>query len=75
MDANQVREIQDTIVFDDIYPTLMEEINPNTLDEIITELQGSDIFNYDEDMCDALNNEIDISMNELSGLENELLNY
>ena len=75
MDANEVRETQDTIVFGDIYPTLMEEINPNTLDEIITELQGSDIFNYDEDMCDILNNEIDISMNELSALEKELLKY
>ena len=75
MDANEVREIQDTIVFDDIYPTLMEEINPNTLDEIIAELQGSDIFNYDEDMCDALNNEIDICMNEPSALETELLKY
>ena len=75
MDANEVREIQDTIVFDDIYPTLMEEINPETLEEIITELQESDIFNYDEDMNDILNNEIDNSMNELSALEKELLKY
>ena len=75
MDSNEVQEMQDTVVFQDIYPSLLKEINPEILDQIISEIEESDvnIFNDDEDINDILNIEINNSMNELSPLEKELL--
>ena len=75
MDSNEVQEMQDTLVFQDIYPSLLKEINPEILDQIISEIEESDvnIFNDDEDINDILNIEINNSMNELSQLEKELL--
>ena len=82
MDSTEVQETRDTLMFQDIYPSLMQEINPETLQQIIREIQESDvnrdIFNYtesDEDINDILNTEINNSMNELSALEEELLMY
>ena len=82
MDSTEVQETRDTLMFQDIYPSLMQEINPETLEQIIREIQESDvnrdIFNYtesDEDINDILNTEINNSMNELSALEEELLMY
>ena len=75
MDSSEVQEMRDTPVFQDIHPSLLKEINPETLDQIISEIEESDvnIFNYDEDINDNLNIEINNSMNELSPLEKELL--
>ena len=82
MDSTEVQETQDTLMFQDIYPSLMQEINPETIEQIIREIQesdtGRDIFNYtepDEDINDILNTEINNSMNELSSLEKELSMY
>ena len=82
MDSTEVQETRDTLMFQDIYPSLMQEINPETLQQIIREIQESDvnrdIFNYtesDQDINDILNTEINNSMNELSALEEELLMY
>ena len=77
MDTDQVQETRDSLVFGDIYPSLIEEINPEIMDQVIHEIQGSgaNIFDYDEDINDILNDEINQSMNELSQLEKELLNY
>ena len=121
MDSNEVREMRDTVMFEHIYPSLLEHINPETIDQIINEIQESEanipptdlnhveetqdtlkclplkeltfetldqimeeieesevnIFNYDnnEDINDMINLEINKSMNELSGLEKELLRY
>ena len=80
MDSGQVQETRDSLVFGDIYPSLIEEINPEILDQIIREIQGSDvnIFNYnesDQDINDILNDEINMSINELTPLEKELLKY
>ena len=43
MDSNQVQEMQDTLMFQDIYPSLLKEINPETLEQIISEIQESDV--------------------------------
>ena len=82
MDSTEVQETRDTVMLQDIYPSLMQEINPETLEQIIREVQESDvsrdIFNYtesDEDINDILNTEINNSMNELSALEKELRMY
>ena len=83
MDASDVQETRDTLMFQDIQPSLLDEINTETVDEILKELREckvtSDIFNYTEDeqgiedIC--MNIEIDNAINELSPLERELLNY
>ena len=75
MDSSEVQGMRDTPVFQDIHPPMLKEINPETLDQIISEIEESDvnIFNYDEDINDILNIEINNSMNELSPLEKELL--
>ena len=80
MDSSKVQETRDSLVFGDIHPSLVEEINPEILDEIIREVQESDvnIFNYnqpDEDINDILDAEINNSINELDLLEEELLKY
>ena len=77
MNADQVEETRDSLVFGDIYPSLIEEISPEIIDQMISEIQGSgaNIFDSDEDINDILNDEINQSMNELSPLEKELLNY
>ena len=77
MDSNEVQEIQDTLPFQEIYPSLREEITPEIIDEIVNEIHESDvdIFNCDEDLNDILNSEINISINELTPLEKELLRY
>ena len=81
MSAAEVQETRDTVMLQDIYPSLTEEINPEILEQVIRDIQETDIardiFNdeYDEDINDILNIEINNSMNELSALEKELLNY
>ena len=80
MDSLEVQETRDTVMFQDIYPSLTEEINPEILNQVIQEIQESDvnrdIFNHtDEDINDILNSEINDSMNELCPLEKELLKY
>ena len=83
MDASDVQETQDTLMFQNIQPSLIDEINPKILDEIIKDLREctdiSDIFNYiehEQDIEDiGMNIEIDNDINELTPLERELLNY
>ena len=82
MNSTEVQETRDTLMFQNICPSLTEEINPELLTQIIQELQQEsdirDIFNnpeFDEDMNEILNAEINDTMNELSPLEKELLKY
>ena len=82
MNSVEVQETRDTVMFQNICPSLTEEINPEILNQVIQELQQEsdirDIFNnpeFDEDLNDILNSEINDQMNELSPLEKELLKY
>ena len=91
MNSADVQEMQTSLVFGDIYPSLHEEINPeivnevineiresNVVDEIVSEIEetNADIFNCpDEDMNDMIEDEINISLSELDPLEKELLKY
>ena len=81
MDASDVQEVRDIQMFENIQPSLLNEVNPETLNEIIADLQKSevtsDLFNYieDEQAMEDICFEIDKAMNELSPLEKELLNY
>ena len=83
MNAEEVQQSKDMVMFEDIYPLVIEQINPETLEEIISELQQGDItcdmFNninnddhHDEDLNDIINSAINDSLNELSELEKEL---
>ena len=86
MNAEEVQETKDMVMFEEIYPSLTEHINPETLEEILRELQQSDItcdmFNnnnnddeHDEDINDIINSAINDSLNGLSELEKELSIY
>ena len=83
MNAEGVQQSKDMVMFEGIYPSVIEQINPEILEEIICELQQSDItcdmFNninnddhHDEDLNDIINSAINDSLNELSELEKEL---
>ena len=81
MNSVEVQEIKDTVMFEEIYPSLTEEITNEMVEQIIHEIResdnGRDIFNndeYDEDLNGIINAEINNSLNELSSLEKELLN-
>ena len=83
MNAEEVQLSKDMVMFEDISPSVIEQINPEILEEIICELEQGDItcdmFNnmnnddhHDEDMNDIINSAINDSLNELSELEKEL---
>ena len=78
MSSHEVLETRDSVMLQNIYPSLQKEISPEIIDQVIQELQESDVtsefFNHiDEDLCDILNDEINATMNDLSMLEKELL--
>ena len=89
MNHNDVQNAKDMLMFEGINPSLSEEINDDIIREIIQDIQENDIYDIfntsdlqptttttDEDLSnDELNHEINVSLNELSALEKELLNY
>ena len=79
MNAVDVEETRNTLIFEDIYPTLVEEMNTEIFNEIVSEIQEADpdIFNdiINEDMNDMIEDEINISLSRLDSLEKELLKY
>ena len=42
MNSNDIQEIQHTVMFEHIYPSLLEEIEPETLEQIVNEIRGSE---------------------------------
>ena len=78
MNQVDVQETKDALVFQDIYPSLVEEINTEVFNQIVHEIEEGDpdfFDDYDEDMNDFIQDEINISLNQLSDLEKEFLNY
>ena len=79
MNAADVEETRNTLIFEDIYPSLVEEMNTEIFNEIVSEIQEADasIFNdiIDEDMNDMIQDEINISLSQIDPLEKELLKY
>ena len=78
MNPTDVEETRTALIFEDIYPSLQQEMDTEILKEIINEIKESDanIFNdIDEDMNDMIEDEINRSLNEVDPLEKELLNY
>ena len=81
MDLNQVEETQGTPALQNVHSPFPKELNLETLDQIINEIEKSEVnvFNYDpdydQDINDVLNMEINNHINELSALEKELLRY
>ena len=88
MSQEEVQLKKDMIMFEEIQPTLTEQINPEIVDEIIRELNQSpmtnDIFDNndivdnnddDEEMNDLISDAIEYNLNQMSELEKELLNY
>ena len=45
MDANDIQETQDSLVFGDVYPSLMKEINHEVLEQVMNEIRESDDVN------------------------------
>ena len=79
MDKDDIQETRDNVLFQNIFPSVIDEINPEIIQEVINEIHesGADIFNDDDDdeIDKFINQEIQDSLNELSPLEKELLNY
>ena len=78
MNPTDVEETRTALIFEDIYPSLQQEMNTEIFKEIINEIQESDpnIFNdIDEDMNNMIEAEINRSLNEVDPLEKELLIY
>ena len=42
LNSNDIQELQHTLMFEHVYPSLLEEINPETLEQIINEIRGSE---------------------------------
>ena len=77
MSPTDVQETRDIQIFQDIYPSITKEINPEIINQVIREIHETvpDFFDQYEDMDDMLNEEINNSLGELSPLEQELLKY
>ena len=77
MSPADVQETRDIQMFQDIYPSITKEINPEIINQVIREIQETvpDFFDEYENMDDMLNEEINNSLKELSPLEQELLKY
>ena len=78
MNANDVRETQDSMVFANVHPSLMEEINPEVLEQVMVEIRESDDVNIQvmdssqmqdtpviHDMQPSMAEEINIAANEI----------
>ena len=74
MNTSDVQQTRDMIIFDDIYPSIIQEIDPTIIDQIIQEIEADTTFDL-SDMDDMVQDEINQAMNELSPLEKELLQY
>ena len=85
MNAEEVQLKKDTIIFEEIQPSLIEEIDPKIVDEIIQELNQTPIandifdnngmFDDDEEMNELINTAIQDDLNQMTELEKELLKY
>ena len=85
MNAEEVQLKKDTIIFEEIHPSLIEEIDPKIVDEIIQELNQTPIandifdnngmFDDDEEMNEFINTAIQDDLNQMTELEKELLKY
>ena len=78
MNPSDVQETRDTLIFQDIYPSLVEEINPEIFNQIVSEIEETDpdFFDYyDQDMNNIIQDEINNSLSQADPLEKELLNY
>ena len=53
MNPAEIQEIQTSLVFQDIYPSLLEEINPETVNQIMNEIRESD--DVDEIVSEIMN--------------------
>ena len=84
MNDEEVQLSKDAAMLENIYPSINDCVDPETVQQIIRELQETDIFkddmfntttNNDEDLNDMINAEINDSLVGLSALEKELLMY
>ena len=85
MNAEEVQLKKDTIIFEEIQPSLSKEIDPKIVDEIIQELNQTPIandifdnngmFDDDEEMNELINTAIQDDLNQMTELEKELLKY
>ena len=74
MNTSDVQQTRDMIIFEDIYPSIIQEIDPTTIDQIIQEIEADTTIDL-SDMDDMVQDEINQAMYELSPLEKELLQY
>ena len=74
MNTSDVQQTRDMIIFEDIYPSIIQEIDPTTIDQIIQEIEADTTIDL-SDMDDMVQDEINQTMYELSPLEKELLQY
>ena len=76
MNKDEVQETRDTIMFQDIFPSITEEINPEIIDQIIQEIHETvpDFFDMD-DMNGMIQDEINVDLINPDPLEQELLYY
>ena len=81
MNKEEVELTKDAIMLEGIQPSLVKEISPEIVAEIINELNQTpttqDIFDGDEDeeMNELINSVIEADFNQMTELEKELLMY
>ena len=81
LNKEEVELTKDAIMLEGIQPLLFKEISPETVTEIINELNQTpttqDIFDDDEDeeMNELINSAIEADFNQMTELEKELLMY
>ena len=84
MNASDVQETQDTLVFGDIYPSLMTEISPELLEQVMNEIHESDDVNIqlmdssqiqDTSMTKEINITGDEIINELEVGDSDFFNH
>ena len=74
MNKDEVQETRDTIIFQDTFPSITEEINPELIEQIVQEIHESlsEFFDMD-DMNSMIQDEINADLINLDPLEQELL--
>ena len=78
MNPVDVQETRDMVMFQDIYPSITEEINPKIINQVIREIEETapDFFDeYDQEMNSIIQDEINASLSMADPLEQELLYY
>ena len=75
MNKDAVQETRDIIMFQDIFPSITEEIDSGIIEQIVHEIENDfDLFNNDE-MNPMIQNELNDDLNNIDPLEKELLQY